>query len=152
MKKKTKSREPLSSVSEPTAPLQQLEAAQARHAETERALQESEALYRAVVESLTDGIAITVGTTRAFVNKAFLDIHGLKDASQVVGLPVDQFILPEYRQEARERVLAREHGDPVEAIAEYKIQRPDGEVRTVQASTGTISFRGKRQAWQSFAI
>ncbi len=116
---------------------------EARHAETERALRESEALYRAVVESLTDGIAITVDTTREFVNKAFLDIHGVKDASEVVGLPFDQFILPEYRQEARERVLAREHGDPVETIAEYKIQRPDGEVRTVQASVGTIYFKQK---------
>ena len=143
MKKKTKSRKPLSSVCEPGAQLQRLEAAQARRAETERALRESEAPYRAVVESLTDGIAITVGTTRAFVNKAFLDIHGLKDASQVVGLPVDQFILPEYSQEVRERVLAREHGEPVETIAEYKIRRPDGEVRTIQASTGTISFRGE---------
>ncbi|HME44536.1 MAG TPA: ATP-binding protein [Syntrophorhabdales bacterium] len=143
MSKRTKSRKPFSSVSEPSAQLQELEAAKAQHAEAERAVEESEALYRAVVESLTDGIAITVGTTRAFVNKAFLDIHGLKDASQVVGLPVDQFVLPEYSQKVKERLLAREHGDPVETIAEYKIRRLDGEVRTIQASTGTISFRGE---------
>jgi len=116
---------------------------EARHAEAERALRESEALYRAVVESVADGIAITVGTTRSFVNRAFLDIHGLKDASEVVGLPVDQFILPEYKELVRSRILAREHGDPVKTIVEYEIKRPDGEIRSVQASVGTIRFNGE---------
>ncbi len=146
MSKRTKLQEPVIPSGQPDARLSELETLSARHAEAERALQESEALYRAVVESVTDGIAITVGTTRAFVNKAFLDIHGLKDPSEVVGLPVDQFVLPEYRQEVRERTLAREHGDPVETIAEYKIQRPDGEVRTIQASVGTIYFKGETAA------
>ncbi len=123
-----------------------MEAISARHAEAERALRESEALYRAVVERVTDGIAITVGTTRAFVNKAFLDIHGVKDPSEALGRPVDQFILPEYRQLVRERIIAREHGDPVKTIVEYEIQRPDGEVRAIQASVGTISFRGETAA------
>ncbi len=143
MSKRTKLREPIIPSEKPDARLSELEALSARHAEAERALRESEALYRAVVESVTDGIAITVGTTRAFVNKAFLDIHDLKDPSEVVGLPVDQFVLPEHRQEVRERTLAREHGDPVETIAEYKIQRPDGEVRTIQASVGTIDYKGE---------
>jgi PAS domain S-box-containing protein len=143
MSKRTESREPVSSASQLAAGPQGLEALEARHAEAERALQESEALYRAVVESVTDGIAITVGTTRVLVNKAFLDIHGLKDASEVVGLPVDQFILPEYKEMVRSRILAREHGDPVKTIVEYEIQRLDGELRTIQASVGTIYFKGE---------
>ena len=118
----------------------------ARHAEAERALLASEALYRAVVESVTDGIAITVGTTRVFVNRAFLDIHGVKDDSEVLGLPVDHFILPEFREEVRARILARAQGDSVRRIVEYKIRRPDGETRTVQASVGTINYKGKRAA------
>jgi len=102
-----------------------------------------------VVESVADGIAITVGTTRSFVDKAFLNIHGLKDASEVIGLPVDQFILPEYRKLARSRILAREHSDPVKTIVEYEIKRPDGEIRSIQASVGTIRFQGE---WQCFGI
>ena len=74
---------------------------------SERALQESEELHRAVVESVADGIAVTVGTERVFVNKGFLEIHGLQDASPVLGLPLDQFILPEDREVVKERVLAR---------------------------------------------
>jgi PAS domain S-box-containing protein len=146
MSKRAKSQEPIDPPGKQDVRLSEIEALTARHAEARQALQESEALYRAVVESVTDGIAITVGTTRAFVNKAFLDIHGLKDPSEVLGLPVDQFILPEYRQTVKERILAREHGDPVKTIVEYKIQRPDGEVRTIQASVGSIYFKGETAA------
>jgi PAS domain S-box-containing protein len=123
--------------------LRELAALEARHAEAQRALLESEELYRAVVESVTDGIAITAGTTRVFVNKTFLDIHGLKDSAEVLGLPVDHFILPEYKEEVRERVLAREHGDPGTSMVEYKIRRSDGEIRTIQASVGTINYKGE---------
>jgi PAS domain S-box-containing protein len=126
--------------------LRELEALEARHAGAQQALLESEELYRAVVESVTDGIAITVGTTRVFVNKAFLDIHGLKDSSEVLGLPVDHFILPEYKEEVRERVLAREQGDPIMSMVEYRIRRSDGEMRTIQASVGTINYKGETAA------
>jgi PAS domain S-box-containing protein len=146
MSKRTKLRGPVSPSEKLDARLTELEALAARHAEARRALEESEELYRAVVESVTDGIAITVGTTRAYVNKAFLDIHGLKETSEVVGLPVDQFVLPEYRQEVRERVLARAHGDSVRTIVEYRIQRSDGEIRSIQSSVGTISYMGKMGA------
>ena len=146
MRKKTESQKYANLSGKPDARITELEALAARHAEARRALEESEELYRAVVESVTDGIAITVGTTRAYVNKAFLDIHGLKETSEVVGLPVDHFVLPEHRKEVRERVLARGHGAPVKTIVEYRIQRSDGEVRTIQSSVGTISYKGEMAA------
>ena len=77
--------------------LRSLEALEQKHRQTERALREGEELYRAVVENVADAIAITVGTERVFVNKAFLTIHGLQDKAEVIGLPVDQFALPEDR-------------------------------------------------------
>ncbi|MBP1732094.1 MAG: sensor histidine kinase [Deltaproteobacteria bacterium] len=114
-----------------------------RHPGADHALQESEKLYRTLVESVADGIAITVGTDRVFVNKAFLDIHGLKDRSQAIGVPVDHFILPEYKEAVRKRILAREEGHDVETVVEYKINRLDGEIRTLQASVVTIRYEGK---------
>ena len=110
---------------------------------SERALQESEELHRAVVESVADGIAVTVGTQRVFVNKGFLEIHGLRDASPVLGLPLDQFVLPEDREVVKERVLARQRGESSEDLVEYRIRRNDGEIRTVQASAVTIRYRGQ---------
>ncbi len=113
---------------------------------TARALLESEELYRAVVENVADAIAITVGTNRVFVNSAFLRIHGLAETSEVVGRPLDLFIAPEDREEVRKRTLARQKGEPTESLVEYRIQRPDGEIRTVQASVVTIAYKGEPAA------
>jgi PAS domain S-box-containing protein len=96
-----------------------------------------------VVESVADGIAITMRTERIFVNQAFLAIHGLREASEVVGHPTDQFVIPEDRQAVRERVLARQRGESLDDLVEYRIQRPDGEIRTVQASVVTIVYKEK---------
>jgi PAS domain S-box-containing protein len=103
----------------------------------------NEELYIAVVENVADGIAITVNTERVFVNKAFLAIHGLRDASDVVGHPLDQFILPEDQEAVRERSLARQRGEHPDDLVEYRIRRPDGEIRTVQASVVTTTYGGQ---------
>jgi PAS domain S-box-containing protein len=121
----------------------QLEEMNASREEVERGLLENERLYRKVVESVADGIAITMRTERIFVNQAFLAIHGLREASEVVGHPTDQFVIPEDRQAVRERVLARQRGESLDDLVEYRIQRPDGEIRTVQASVVTIVYKEK---------
>ncbi len=123
--------------------LRSLEALEQKHRQTERALREGEELYRAVVENVADAIAITVGTERVFVNKAFLTIHGLQDKAQVIGLPVDQFALPEDRELLKSFSLDRQQGKPMDRMTEYRIRRPDGELRTVQASAVTINYKGR---------
>ena len=120
-----------------------LEALDASREEVEKELLENEKLYRAVVESVADGIAITMKTERVFVNQAFLAIHGLPDASAVVGHPIDQFVFPEDRKAVTERTLARQRGESLDDLVEYRIQRPDGEIRTVQASVVTIAYKGQ---------
>ncbi len=119
-----------------------LEALDASRREVERALAENQELYQAVVESVADGIAITVKTKRIFVNRAFLAIHGLHDAAEVLGRPLDQLVFPEDRESVRERVLARQRGESLDELVEYRIMRPDGSVRTVQASVVTTTYKG----------
>ena len=113
------------------------------HKRAEEALRESEEHYRAVIENVADAIVINVGTNRVFVNKAFLKLHGLDDVSQVLGTPLDQFIVPEDRQLVSERTLARQRGQPVPGVYEYRIRRVDGEVRTVQTSAVSITYEGQ---------
>ncbi|HWP59394.1 MAG TPA: PAS domain S-box protein [Candidatus Acidoferrales bacterium] len=123
-----------------------LERVMAERKRAEDSLRESEQLYRAVVEHVADGIAINVGRTRVFVNGAFLKIHGLDDPAQVVGQPLDTFILPEDRALVIERTLARQRGEPVRQVYEYRIVRSDGSVRTVQTSATPITYRGQPAA------
>jgi PAS domain S-box-containing protein len=119
------------------------EASAASHHGFGQALFGNEELYRDVVENIADGIAITVKAERVFVNRAFLTIHGLSDASEVVGHPLDQFVIPEDREIMRERTLARLRGESFKNIVEYRIARPDGEIRAVQASVVMTSYDGE---------
>jgi len=105
-------------------------------------LRETEEHYSTIINNVADAIVINVGTDRVFVNKAFLKLHGLDDDSQVLGTPLDQFIVPEDRQLVIERTLARQRGHPVPGIYEYRIRRADGEVRTVQTSSVPITYKG----------
>lgn len=120
-----------------------LEVIEGERKRAEEALRESEEHYRAVVENVADAIVIHVGTKRVFVNQAFLRLHGLSDPAQVLGTSLDQFIVPGDRQLVTERTLARQQDHRVPGVYEYRIVRLDGEVRTVQASSVPISYKGQ---------
>ena len=124
----------------------ELEASETEHMEVEQSLRENEEHYRAVVQNVADAIVINVGTTRVFVNQAFLDLHGLEDVSQVSGVPLDHFIAPDDRLLVAERTLARQHGEPVPGIYEYRILRADGQERTVETSAVSIIYKGQPAA------
>lgn len=109
----------------------------------EEALRESEELHRAVVENMAEAVAISRDAKRVFVNKAFLDIHGLRDVSQVVEKPMENFIFPEDRESVVGRSLARQRGEPVPSFNEYHVVRPNGEVRTVRAQAVLIQYKGQ---------
>ena len=124
----------------------ELEAIESDQERTERKLQESETHYKAVVENVADAIVINVGTRRVFVNKAFLTLHGLTDMSQASGSPLDDFVVPEDRPLVRERTLARQRGETMPGVYEYRIRRHDGEVRTVETSAVSITYHGQPAA------
>ncbi|HEY3115167.1 MAG TPA: PAS domain S-box protein, partial [Chloroflexota bacterium] len=63
----------------------------------EQALQESEALYRAVVENLNEGISITSDGARVLVNPAYYELFGINGEAQVLGRSFLDFIVPEDR-------------------------------------------------------
>ncbi len=121
----------------------ELEASEAERARAWAWLRQNEEHYRAAVENVADAIVITVGTTRVFVNQAFLTLHGLDDMSQASGLALDHFIVTEDRPMVSERTLARERGEPVPGLYEYRIRRTNGEVRTVETSAVASTFDGQ---------
>ena len=56
---------------------------------------------------------------------------------------MDYFIIPEDRPSVRERTVARERGEPVPGVYDYRISRPDGRVRVVEASAVATTFQGQ---------
>lgn len=100
--------------------------------------------YKAVVDNVADAIVINVGVERVLINRAYLTLYGLDDASQLSGVPLDHFIAPEDRPFITEYLNARERGDPLPGALEYRIVRPSGELRTVEASAVATNFRGQK--------
>ena len=121
----------------------ELELSEADRIQASERVRESEEHYRAAVDNVADAIVINVGTTRVFVNNAFLTLHGLLDMSQASGLALDHFIVPEDRPMVSERTLARERGEPVPGVYEYRIRRTDGDICTVETSAVAITFHGQ---------
>ena len=112
----------------------------------ERKLKESEELYRVVVQNLYDSISIRSGGKFVFVNKAFLDLHGLKGRSEVIGLPRDRFILPEDKELVKTRELIENTDGP--NVYEYRIRRTGGDVRIVETANVTITYQGRSSSLQ----
>ena len=125
---------------------QRLRAQAEESSRVQAALRETEEHYRAVVDNVADAIAINVGTDRVFVNKAFLKLHGLDEASQALRISLDDFVHDEDREMVKDRTLARQKGDHAPGIYEYRIRRADGEVRTVQTSATAILYNGQPAA------
>lgn len=113
------------------------------NAHLQEAILESQENYRTVVDNANDGIVINQDGKRVFVNTAFLQLFGFDHESQALGKPMTQNIVPEDREMVRERVERRQRGDSVPNIYEYRIQRPDGEVRTIQTSAVATTYQGK---------
>jgi PAS domain S-box-containing protein len=120
-----------------------LQAKEANLQQVERRLEEQEQLYRTVVENLADAIVINEGSRRVFVNRVYLDLLGIDDISQVYEAPLGHFIVPEDRQRVIERTLARQRGENVPSVYEYRLRRPDGVVRTVETSAVPINYSGQ---------
>ncbi len=106
------------------------------------ALRETEANYQALVDNVTDGIAINVESKRVFVNRAFLRIHGLSEISEALGSEVDRYIVDEDKQKVVARVLARQRGDEVGPMNEFRIRWPDGTIRWLESSSARIHHNG----------
>ena len=122
----------------------ELEAALAKRPALWEAVGSDEAQYKAVFDNVADAIVINVGRRRVLMNRAFLTLYGLTDESQVSDLPLDHFVIPEDRPMIADYMAARERGEPVPGIIEYRINRTDGEVRVVEASAVATAFLGRR--------
>ena len=115
-------------------------------AAVQKTLIETEELHSAVLGNVADAIAINVGTERVFVNRAFLKLHGLGNIPHGGGIPIDDYVHPDDLALVRQRTLARQHGESVPGLYQYRIVRKDGTVRTVQTSAVAIPYKGQSAA------
>lgn len=113
------------------------------NARLQEVVRNSEERYRAVVDNILDAIVINQDGKRVFCNKAFLDLLGIEDMAEAIGQSDDLYIVPEDRKLVSERTAQRQLGAIVPSMYEYRVQRTDGYVRTVQTSAVATTFGGR---------
>jgi two-component system cell cycle sensor histidine kinase/response regulator CckA len=108
------------------------------------ALRTSRHELQQLIERLPDGVLIHHDGSLRWANAALVEIFGLQRVEDVVGRSILSFVPAEDREPlalAMRRAAANEVAD---GRPEYRIQRPDGSLRRVQAGTAQlVDFRGE---------
>jgi PAS domain S-box-containing protein len=98
-------------------------------------------LYRTVIEQTRDALIISVDKKVVFANKAFLDLLGVSDASELQN-PFD-FAVGQDKERALNRFKEVIEKGKSSEYNQYRLKRTDGEIIQVEVSTSPVTYNGK---------
>ncbi|WP_038057430.1 PAS domain S-box protein [Thermus amyloliquefaciens] len=108
----------------------------------ERALRESEALFRTLAETAPALILMWQGERLTFANEEALRLTGYT-REELQSRPIWEFVHPADREMVRERGLARIRGDNPPSRYPFRILTKAGEVRWLDYSAARVEIGGK---------
>ncbi len=108
-----------------------------------RALSESEARYRGLVEGSIQGIAIQQDFVIRFANPAFARIFGYDNPGELIGRNVLAFVAPEDHARLRAYNLARLGGAPAPSHYEFRGVRRDGVFVWIEGVMSLTTWNGR---------
>ena len=114
-----------------------------RQKQVEEELRVSENKYRELVAKLPDAINIYSEGKIVFVNNECLRLTGAKNAEELIGKQVIDFIHPDYRLLAVERINDLTNNGKALLVIEEKLIRVDGSVIDVEVKAMPILFQNK---------
>jgi PAS domain S-box-containing protein len=107
----------------------------------EAAIQESTETYRTLIEKNPELVALIVDGKLAYVNDSLRRVTGYEPAEMIGRSPVE-FVIPEDRALAGERIRAVMSGDTPRPTS-YRTIRKDGVLRNIEVLAQRISYRGQ---------
>ncbi len=111
--------------------------------QAERALRESEARYRTIVESAPDAIMIYVDQQVVMVNPACVDLFRANSAHDLLGKDIWSLSSPRSHRMLRQRVEHALRGG-INSITEVEIMRLDGTSLPAEGVSVAIDYQGRR--------
>jgi len=112
-------------------------------ASQKRALRESEARWRSLVDEHPGPIHVTVDSTFVYANAAAATLFGVEAADELVGEPIFQFAHPDDRDRIRRRARRLTEERRSTPQIEHQIIRRDGVERTVLVQSVPILYEGR---------
>jgi PAS domain S-box-containing protein len=104
---------------------------------TENALQKSHENYKNLVDFVPEGIVIHKEGKIVFVNQRGLKVFGFDKGEELIGLSVMDFVLPDYQQGVKKRIIEAYQGKE-QPFFEIEVKTKAGEI--VQVETRSIPF------------
>lgn len=104
-------------------------------------IRESVDTYRTLIEYNPELVALIVDGKFVYVNDSLRRVTGF-DPKEMIGRSPIEFVIPEDRARAAERIRAVMSGDTPKST-EYRTIRKDGVLRTIEVLAQRISYRGK---------
>ncbi len=111
-----------------------------RRKSNERALAESEAKYRKVVENVNEGILVTAAGRILYANPRALELTGLDDAT-AKSRPFVEFIHADDRERVISNHMRRLKGEQVENHYQFRVIHRDGNVRWLEISAVVFEWQ-----------
>ncbi|CAI6079871.1 sensor domain-containing protein [Cohnella sp. JJ-181] len=112
----------------------------------EKALRDSEERYRLLVEKSPDPVVVHTNGKLRYINQAGVSLLGLANPAALIGQSVLDFVHPDDRGMARERMKRLKAEGSAEALVEERIVRPDGSIIYVEVTGISISYEGEPSA------
>jgi PAS domain S-box-containing protein len=111
----------------------------------EHALRDSEERYRTLVEYSPNAVAVHVNGIVQFVNRAAMKLVGAVSVNEIVGTDVINFVHPDSRSAARERI-SKVYGNEAVPAQEQRWVKLDGTPIDVEVVSIPFQFNGKTAA------
>jgi PAS domain S-box-containing protein len=105
--------------------------------------QRSDAGFRRLIECAPDAIGVERSGILLYANPTLVDLLGVPSAKDVVGRAVADLVHPEDRPRLLDAVSGRTKPARKGQSHEYRIVRPDGELRTLDVIAIGIEFEGE---------
>jgi len=121
--------------------IEELESLQMAHVKVEKALEESEDMFRKLAESTSVAIAIYQGDRIRYVNPSALEQIGYSE-DELYNMSIWEIMHPDSIEYTRQRSDARDRGESVPLRFEFKVVTKDEQERWMDASSTTIDFQG----------
>lgn len=114
--------------------------------QTEKALHDSEARYRSLLDMAPVGIAVHCEGKVVFANQTAFQMFGAKNPGELIGKSITEIVHPSNHSASAERIKRLMNGEKGLYPAEDKYVCLDGSVIDVQVYASRINFRGKPSA------
>lgn len=111
---------------------------------TEVALRDSEERYRLLVERSPEAIALHTAGRLVFINSTGADFLGAASADELLGLPMSDFVHPDFQQQLRDNLTVLARGEMRDTPTEYRILRRDGTEAEAEILSVPVVYQGQR--------